>query len=159
MALQNDPFPREKRVTMSYIKALFISIIAATGLLVTSCSNLPTTTATTATVTVTAAPSAAMTLREGQDFAMCKNLVSAVQGPVTTCDFAYEVRADYLASGKSTVTVRTKSPVTGFNYMMACSGGFTAEFKNGSRRGAAFCEERGSDDPNGVNDAYVIALL
>ena len=149
---------------MSYIKALFISIIATTGLLATSCSNPPTAntaqsaTSVKETVTVTASPSNAKTLQEGRDFTVCNNQVAAVQGTVTTCEFAYEVRQDYLASGKGTVTVRTKSPATGFNYTMRCSEGFTAEFKNGNRRKAAFCEERGSDDPNGVNDAYVIAL-
>ncbi len=131
--------------------ALIISAVMA-PLTLTGCGGGSDTTVTsTKTVisTVTAPPASATLLREGLDFEVCPDGISAVGSLVTTCEFAYEVRQAYLHTGSDAVYVQ--SPVTKKFYTMYCSKGYTADFESGNSRDAVVCDER--------DDAVVIVLL
>jgi hypothetical protein len=71
-------------------------------------------------------------------FVICDDGREGVVGGHTTCLFAENVRRAFYASNDGSEVV-AYSPVTGERYEMVCSGGFRANFTDGSHRIATRC--------------------
>lgn len=132
-------------VTMSHLKAVIIICITAAAIL-TGCGNessatSSTTVTQTSTTTVTA-PNSLPVLREGNEprdetiFVTCDGR-SARATELTSCPFSREMARVY--DGTNLVYPQVHSPQTGRDYNMQCVTGFTAVFKDGSKRSAVRC--------------------
>lgn len=130
--------------------ALVISAVM-TPFALSGCSGDSDATATTITSTVTVpAPASTTLLREGLDFKICSDGISAIGSLVTSCEFATEVRQAYLDTRDNNLSVM--SPVMHAFYPMHCTTGYTV-----NSRDAVKCVEQGGWD--GSDDAIVIVLL
>src|ERR1700748_1235134 len=70
-------------------------------------------------------------------FIPCPSGRDGIATPVTSCEFADNVRSAYL--GRYGPLIKAYSPVTGNVYEMQCAGGFTAQMNNGVVVDAARC--------------------
>lgn len=142
---------------MSYLRtAAIICATAATAL--TGCGSQSSATSSstvTVTRTTTVTPqNASMILREGnvpQDetiFVTCDSR-SARATELTSCPFSREMARVY--DGTNLVYPQVYSPQTGGHYNMQCAVGFTATFKDGSKRSAVRC--------TGGNNAAVVVFV
>ncbi len=130
---------------MSYLKATVITCIAAATTL-TGCggesgATSSTTVTKTSTTTVTAQNSLSI-LREGNEprdetvFVTCDGR-SARATELTSCPFSQEMGRIY--DGANLAYPQVYSPQTHGHYNMQCVTGFTAVFKDGSKRNAVRC--------------------
>lgn len=87
----------------------------------------------TETKTVAAAPAPAPAQGSSQTFDICGDGPEGVVGGHTSCLFAENVRRAFYAANDG-ADVIAFSPVTGERYEMVCSGGFRANFVDGSQR-------------------------
>lgn len=95
----------------------------------------------TETVTKTISPPAPVEVppASGQStFVICDDGREGVVGGHTTCLFAENVRRAFYSSSDNSDVVAF-SPVTGERYEMVCSGGYRANFSDGSHRIATRC--------------------
>jgi hypothetical protein len=97
--------------------------------------------APTETVTKTVSPPAPVEVAPASaqtTFVICDDGREGVVGGHTTCLFAENVRRAFYASSDGSDVVAF-SPVTGERYEMVCSGGYRANFVDGSHRVATRC--------------------
>lgn len=92
----------------------------------------------TQTKTVAAAPAPAPAQGSSQTFEICVDGRDGVVGGHTSCLFAENVRRAFYAANDG-ADVIAFSPVTGERYEMVCSGGYRANFVDGSQRVATRC--------------------
>lgn len=142
---------------MSYLSksAPVIASLMAGMVILSGCGGSDNTTTvtktTTETATVTAPPTTSpKVLHKDIDFEFCRDRISAIGSPVTSCEFAAEVRQAYLDTRSNDLSV--KSPVMHAFYPMHCATGYIV-----GSRDAVRCVEQGGWD--GSDDAVVIVIL
>ena len=89
-------------------------------------------------VVVAAALTMAPQARADGAFLTCPDGYSGIATSVTSCAFAENVRASYIAQGGGTM-IEAYSPVTGQYYDMQCASNFTANLADGRTVYAARC--------------------